>query len=237
MARPQRHRRQDMDDTTRLQPSQLCQYCDPAQFTFATTGELDDRAEVLGQDRAQEAIEFGLGIRHGGYNLYVLGPSGAGKQTLVRQTLAGQVAAAPAPPDWCYVHNFDAPHQPRALRLPAGRGASLRDDMRHLVAELLAAVPAAFDSDEYRAHRDQIDAEFGERQEEAFGELAQAAGTQEVALLRTPTGFTLAPVRNGEVVGQEEFAALPEDERKRSVGATVIAIDAVAAGAATDPRR
>ena len=110
--------------------------------------------------------------------------------------------------------------KPRALRLPAGRGAKLRDDMRHLVEELLAAVPTAFDSDEYRAHREQIDAEFNERQEKAFGELAEdAAGAQDVALLRTPTGFTLAPVKKGEVIGTEEFAALSEEERKRITAA------------------
>ena len=182
-----------MDESTRLLPSQLYHPCDPAQFAFNTTSELDDLTEILGQSRAREAIEFGLGIRREGYNLYVLGPPGAGKQTMVRQMLATQTGSVP-PPDWCYVHNFDAPHQPRALRLPAGRGARLRDDMRHLVEELLAAVPTAFDSDEYRAHRDQVDAEFSERQEKAFGALAEAAGAQDVALLRTPTGFTLAPV-------------------------------------------
>ena len=207
-----------MDESTRLLPSQLYHPCDPAQFAFNTTSELDDLTEILGQSRAREAIEFGLGIRREGYNLYVLGPPGAGKQTMVRQMLATQTGSVP-PPDWCYVHNFDAPHQPRALRLPAGRGARLRDDMRHLVEELLAAVPTAFDSDEYRAHRDQVDAEFSERQEKAFGALAEAAGAQDVALLRTPTGFTLAPVKNSEVLGQEEFAALSEEERKRIAGA------------------
>ncbi len=204
-----------MNDTTRLPPSRLYQRCDPAQFSFATTSELDDLTEILGQERARNAIEFGLGIRREGYNLFVLGPAGAGKQTLVRQLLAREIAAVPPPPDWCYVHNFDAPHKPRALRLPAGRGAKLRDDMRHLVEELLAAVPLAFDSDEYRAHREQIEAEFGERQEKAFAELAKAAGTQDVALLRTPTGFTLAPVKKGEVIGPDEFAALSEEERNR----------------------
>lgn len=204
-----------MSESTRLAPAQLHQRCDPSQFAFATTGELDDLTEILGQERARDAIQFGLGIHREGYNLFVLGPAGAGKQTLLRQMLAGQTAAVPAPPDWCYVHNFDQPHQPRALRLPAGRGAKLRDDMRQLVEELLAAIPTAFESDEYRAHREQIDAEFGERQEKAFGALAEAAGTQDIALLRTPTGFTLAPVKKGEVISTEEFAALTDEERKR----------------------
>jgi lon-related putative ATP-dependent protease len=204
-----------MTAATKLRPEQLYRRCDPSEFAFETTAELDDLTEIVGQERARAAIDFGLGIERDGYNLYVLGPPGAGKQTLLRQMLSRQTAAAPAPPDWCYVHNFDAPHRPRALRLPSGRGAQLRDDMRRLVDDLLAAIPAAFDSDEYRAHREQIDAELGERQQKAFAELAEAAGTQEIALLRTPTGFTLAPVKKGEVISPEDFAALSDDERKR----------------------
>jgi len=204
-----------MNDTNRLAPSQLYQRCDPTQFTFANTSELDDLTETLGQKRARDAIAFGLGIHREGYNLFVLGPAGAGKQTLLRQILAREATALPAPPDWCYVHNFDSPHQPRALRLPAGRGTRLRDDMRRLVEDLLGAVPQAFDSDQYRAHREQIDAEFNEHQEKAFGKLAETAGAQDIALLRTPTGFTLAPVKNGEVIAPDAFAALPEEERKR----------------------
>jgi predicted ATP-dependent protease len=203
-----------MPDLGRLSPTQLAQRCDPAQFAFAHTGELEDLDESFGQPRAQAAIEFGVGIRRDGYNLYVLGPAGAGKETLLRQVIGRQAATAARPDDWCYVNNFDHPHQPRALRLPAGRGAALRDSMRKLVEELLAAIPAAFDSDEYRARTEQIDAEFSERHDKAFAALAEQAGAKDVALLRTPTGFTLAPVKGGEVVTPEAFAALPADEQK-----------------------
>jgi len=204
-----------MNQTTRLPAAELYQRCDSSQFGFATTNELEDLAGIVGQDRARDAIDFGLGIDRDGYNLFVLGPPGAGKQTLLRQMLASRTAAASSPPDWCYVHNFEHPHQPRALRLPAGRGVALRADMRQLLEELRAAIPAAFESDEYRAHREQIEAEFSERQEKAFAELAELAAGQDFALLRTPTGFTLAPVRKGEVITPDEFAALTDDERKR----------------------
>ena len=73
-----------MPDLGRLSPTQLAQRCDPAQFAFVHTGELEDLDESFGQPRAQAAIEFGVGIRRDGYNLSVLGPGGAGKQTLLR---------------------------------------------------------------------------------------------------------------------------------------------------------
>jgi lon-related putative ATP-dependent protease len=215
MEAPERAHMPVTGDSTRLPPERLCRRCDPAQFTFATTAEIEDGVGTFAQERARNAIEFGLGIGHEGYNLFVLGPAGAGKQTLLREILAREAARAPAPPDWCYVHNFDAPHEPRALRLPAGRGVVFRSDMRRLVDDLLASVPQAFESDEYRAHREQLEAEFNERQQKAFAALAETSGAKDIALLRTPTGFTLAPVRNGEVLSPDEFSALPDEERKR----------------------
>jgi len=204
-----------MPDLGRLDPSQLARRCDPDSLAFADTSELADLDESFGQQRATGAIEFGVGIRRDGYNLYVLGPPGAGKQTLLRQVIGREAATAPRPDDWCYVNNFDHPHQPRALRLPAGRGATLRDAMRRLVEELLAAIPAIFDSDEYRARTEQIDAEFSERHDKAFAALAEQASGQDIALLRTPTGFTLAPVKNGEVISPEAFAALSREEQEK----------------------
>ena len=205
-----------MSEATRLSPAQLRQCCDASSFAFATTEELEELEEIFGQQRAKEAAAFGIGIRREGYNLYVLGPAGAGKQTLLRQLVSREAVREGAPADWCYVFNFDQPHQPRALQLPAGRGVKLRDDMSLLLDELLAAIPAAFDSDEYRARTEQIDAEFTERAEKAFRELAELASNQGIALLRLPTGFSLAPVKkDGEVVSPEEFAQLPSEERER----------------------
>ncbi len=201
-----------------LEPEKLLRRCDPAGFAFATTDELADLEEVLGQERAVEAVRFGIGIRREGYNLYVLGPTGTGKKAFVRRLLEARAPGEPRPDDWCYVHNFDQPHRPRALRLPPGRGARLKADMQQLVEELRSAIPAVFESDEYRARAEQIDAEFSERQEKAFGELGQEAAGHGVALLHTPSGFSFAPTKNGEVISPDEYAKLPEEERGRIVG-------------------
>jgi lon-related putative ATP-dependent protease len=200
----------------RLSPTQLRQCCDASGLAFATTDELEELEEIFGQVRAKEAAAFGIGIRRDGYNLYVLGPAGAGKQTLLRQLVGREAAGESAPADWCYVFNFQEPHRPKALRLPPGRGVKFRDDMSLLVDELLAAIPAAFDSDEYRARTEQIDAEFTERHEKAFHELAELASSQGIGLLRLPTGFSFAPVKkDGEVISPEEFAQLPPAEHER----------------------
>lgn len=122
-----------------LEPQQLHHSCDPEQFRFQNTAELEDLTEVIGQMRAMDAVRFGTGIRHESYNLFVLGPAGIGKRKLVRQFLEKKAGSEHEPDDWCYLNNFAEPHKPQALRLPSGRGAELRRRMEQLVDYLLGA--------------------------------------------------------------------------------------------------
>lgn len=204
-----------METLTALPADRLYRRCDPDKFPFATTDELDPLAEAIGQARAFDAVQFGIGMRHAGYNLYVLGPAGAGKHALVRQYLDGRAAVGAHPPDWCYVNNFNDGHKPRALKLPAGRGSVLRADMQQLVEELRATIPALFESEEYHNRVEQIDAEFNERQASAFEALAQDAASQNIVLLHTPGGFSFAPAKNNEVVSPDEFDKLSDAEREK----------------------
>ena len=198
-----------------LETQQLYQPCDPAQFAFQTTAELEDLTEIIGQIRAMDAVRFGAGIRREGYNLYALGPSGMGKSTLVRQFLEQKAREEHHAPDWCYINNFSLPHKPHALRMPRGRGEALRHDMERLVAELRSAIPAVFESDDYRAKTEAIKAEFHKRQEQAFKELGEEAEKQEIVLLRTPEGFAFAPTRNHEVIPPDEYEKLPDEDKQR----------------------
>lgn len=198
-----------------LPASQLRRTCDPAQFHFETTAELEDLSEIVGQERAVEAVLFGIGIRREGYNVFALGPSGTGKRTTIRQFLDQKASAEPIPSDWCYVNNFEQPHKPRALRLPPGRGVGLRQDMERLVEELRTAIPAAFESEDYRTRKQVVEEEFKERQEQAFSEVQKEAQERNIALIRTPAGLAFAPLKEGEVISPEDFQRLPEEERRR----------------------
>lgn len=189
--------------------------CDPALFEFESTDDLEDLTEILGQQRAVEAIQFGVGIRAEGYHLYVQGPPGVGKRTVVEQFLKRQAAAEPTPGDWCYVNNFDDPHKPLLLRLPPGRGARLREEMTALVDDLRTAIPAALASEEHRGRLQEVEREFESRHEQSFKELEAKAEQQGIKLLRTPSGFAMAPLRDGEVIAPEEFEKLPDDEKRR----------------------
>ncbi|HUL78220.1 MAG TPA: AAA family ATPase [Vicinamibacteria bacterium] len=193
----------------------LSRRCDPSSLSFATTADLPDVAGIIGQERAEEAVRFAIGIRRYGYNLYALGTSGMGKHGFVRAFLERQAAGESAPPDWCYVHNFADPRRPRALRLPAGRGPQLAEDMRALVDELRAAIPAVFESEDYRTRRKLVEAQFGEQSERAFAAIEERARERGVAIIKTPAGVGMAPLREGEVIPPEKFQKLPGREQER----------------------
>ena len=198
-----------------LAPDQLYHRCDPDKLPFASLDELPDLKGLIGQERAVEAVSFGVSIRRRGYNIFALGPSGTGKHTMVREFLLRQAEALPAPDDLCYVNNFAEPHKPKALRLPAGRATAFRDGMKHLVDELRAALPAAFESEDYRARREVVDEQFKQRHEQTFGALQKRAAEQDIALIRTPMGLALAPTKDGDVISPEDFKGLPKAEQER----------------------
>ncbi len=198
-----------------LPAAALYRRCDPAGFGFQTTADLEPLDGAPGQARAMEAMRFGLAIRREGYNLFAIGPEGTGKRTAIDQFTRQRAAKEPAPQDWIYVNNFTEPHKPRALALPPGRGALLRGDMRGLIEDLRAALPAAFESEDYQARRRTIDGSFKERQEQAFRQVERGARQRNVGIIRTPMGIALAPMRNGEVLPPDEFQKVSETERQR----------------------
>ncbi|GAB4356420.1 MAG: ATP-binding protein [Oricola sp.] len=196
-----------------LNAEDLRRSCDPAAFGFETTDDLPDDTALIGQERAIDAIRLSARIAHRDFNLFVLGPPGTGRRAAVEKLLGEQAAERPVPPDWVYVNNFEAPHRPRALRLPPGTALRLKQAMEALIDDLAVDIPAMFESEEYQTQRRAIEQEFGGRHETAFSEFVEHAKAQNVAVMRTPMGFGLAALRNGEVIKPEVYDRLGEDER------------------------
>jgi predicted ATP-dependent protease len=196
-----------------LGATELVTRCDAASLGL---GRADPSAEprVVGQPRAQAAIAFAIAMDHPGYHLFVTGTAGTGRRTLVRQAVAAQVAGRGLQrSDWVYVNNFEQPHKPIALELPAGRGTKLRDEMRTLVRDLRVMIPAIFESEEYAIEVERINTEYKERADQALLEVGREAERRGLAIARTPLGFTVTPQKDGEVMPPQVFEALPEAER------------------------
>lgn len=204
-----------MQSIYRLMPAELFHRCDPGQFKFTTTAELAGITGIIGQQRAVEAIDFGIKIKQEGYNLFALGSSAIAIHSVVKKRLCGKVCQQPTPDDWCYYNDFSESHKPRVLRLPPGRGRQLQTDIDRLVEELCAAIPAAFESEDYHARKQEIVDEFKKRREAAYDELYQYAREQDITIMRTPNGVVFAPMAKGEVIDPEQFMKLPEEEQHR----------------------
>jgi predicted ATP-dependent protease len=202
---------------TPLKAEQLYTSCDIDAIPYALTSDVAaTEAVVPGQQRALESIEFGIGMHRDNYNLYVAGSSGLGKHAVVNRVLRQLAVGREAPPDWCYVNNPADPNAPNALKLPAGMGRQLRQDMARLVSDLSVALPSAFESDEYRARVQQIEEQSEEQKEQTLGELGERALGQGVLLTRSDSGYTLSPTQNNdEPMNADEFRQLRQVEQDR----------------------
>ena len=197
-----------------LQAAELRRVVNPASLGFKTTEELVPITGLIGQERALKAIQFGTSIKSHDYNVFVLGPPASGKTTAVKAHLGPKAREATTPPDWVYVYNFDNPNRPKALRLPHGRAKDLARGMIAALDELRGVLPARFEAEDYQARRRAIDEQFRSSNEEAVDALSKKAQAQNIALLRTPTGFAMAPMHEGKVVKPDVFNALPEAMRR-----------------------
>ncbi len=201
-----------------LPPERLHTACAPETLGFQSSAELPELDAADIHARAVDAIRLGLDIAGEGYNLFVLGDAGSGRHEIVTRLLEEERHEGPPPADWCYVWNFDNPSHPRLLRLPCGRGPAFRDDMQRFVEELMPAIAAVFESDEYRNRIEALQEEAKQREETALRKLGDEAQGLGVALLRTPHGFAFLPMKDADsTLSQEEFEKLPE-ERQHELG-------------------
>ncbi len=184
---------------------------DPATFAGIGRGELNG---LIGHERAKEAIELALALPMAGGHLFLMGNRGTGRRTTLERAFEQVAATRPPGTDLCYVSDFQDPRCPQALLLRPGLGRRLAADMERLVEDLADALKAAFQNEEHRTHRQVIEEEFKERQEEAVEAVEKEARGQDIALLRAPTGFLFAPIQGGKVIEPEAFQQLAEDQRK-----------------------
>ncbi|SFR47624.1 lon-related putative ATP-dependent protease [Marinobacter daqiaonensis] len=198
---------------TPLTAEQVYHQCPLDQLDFDTTDALKDLDLPFGQERVLRALEFGASMRADGFNLFVLGPAGAGKHELVERFLAKHAEGQPVPSDWCHVHNFDFSDRPRAIGLAAGQGRQFKKDMSDLAGELRTAIPATFESEEYQARLQELQEEITKRQQQSLFDIQKEASANNIAMITTPAGFTFAPMRKGEVIDPEDYKSLSDEEK------------------------
>jgi len=196
--------------------AELYQCCELAELPFKSINEVPPLKGTIGQERALNALDFGLGIDDYGFNIYILGESGTGKMTTIKTILTEKAKGEPVPNDWCYVYNFKNPDEPNALSLPPGMGISLQKDMDELIKVLRQEIPKIFESKEYEKQRNKIFEEFQRRQKEIFVDIEKEAKEKDFSLRKTVSGLALVPVKKtGETLSEEEYENLEPKVRKK----------------------
>ncbi|KEF32881.1 ATP-dependent protease La Type II [Marinobacter nitratireducens] len=195
---------------------QLYKACVLKDLPFKTTKQLEPLSEIVGQNRAQEAVRFALAMPHGGYNVYAVGRNGLGKRTMMLRYLEHHVDTEQQSHDWCYVANFEEPRTPKLLKLPAGQGTQLKQDLEKLMARLVKVIPQTFDSDNFLERAEQLKNDYGKRQEDELEKVASQAKRKKVSLtVTTPGGYRLVAMNGDEPHTAETFQALTQAERDK----------------------
>jgi len=194
--------------------SELRHACDPAEFPFQTTGELSPTEEVIGQIRAVKSIEFGLSIHNHGYNIYVSGIPGTGKNSIVKSIVKQISRDRDVPDDWCYINNFKDTDRPRAVRLPPGKGREFRNDVEKFIEFMQNEIPKAFESKEYEEQKSRIIEDAEKAKEALFGDAGRRALESGFQLTITRTGIVKVPLWKGKPLQPQELEGLSAEQRR-----------------------
>jgi lon-related putative ATP-dependent protease len=194
-----------------LTAEQVRERCNPNLFECDSTAELKPTDNIIGQERALSALKFGLNIQKPGFNIYVSGPGGTGKTTVIKSFLETLASQKETPPDWCYVHNFRDPYCPRVLKIPAGAGLGLQKDMKHAIENARKNMVQTFGSKEYNEQRSEIVTELTRKRETVLNAFSERAREKGLLLKATQVGLILIPAsQQGEAMSDEDYQNLSD---------------------------
>jgi predicted ATP-dependent protease len=197
---------------------------DYAPFTpdeLSSLARAEEHDELMGQQRAVDAIRMAIGIAAPGYNVYVSGLRTRQEREAVLRILREKATTMPTPGDWAYVNNFRNPEAPTAIYLKPGEGAELRTRMREVVALVIEQLPKAFRREDFDRERAALRDKYNRRAQELFNGLEAKARERGFVIQPAPGGqIILIPMVGGKMPESpealsRELAALPEAEREK----------------------
>jgi len=202
-----------MEKHAPLSIDQLYRVCETEYLPFKTTETLEPFAGFFGQERALDAMEFGVGMERPGYNLFVMGTPHTGRFSFAMESLRNVAKKQRKPHDWCYLNNISDSRHPLALKMPAGKATQLRREIGKLMDRVLTELPAAFESPAYQRKKSQIERDFNRRYDSAVEAVERKAREYSIAVYRDAGTIGFTPVAEGQAIDEAVFSALPEEIR------------------------
>jgi len=194
---------------------QLRWRCDPQVLPFETTETVHPCEEIIGQERALEAIRTGLDINSIGYNVFVTGLAGTGRFTTIKCVLEEMNMKGKIPNDLCYVNNFKNPDMPHMLSLPAGQGTAFRKEMENLIESLKKKIPLIFENETYLNKKKEVVEKYRNRQAEIFKEFEKKVNKEGFSLVQIQMGPYsrpgILPMSEGNPVNIEQMESMVEE--------------------------
>jgi lon-related putative ATP-dependent protease len=194
---------------------QLRWRCDPQGLPFETTETVQPCEEIIGQERALEAIRTGLDINSIGYNVFVTGLAGTGRFTTIKSVLEEMNTRGKIPNDLCYVNNFKNPDMPHMLSLPAGRGSGFKKEMENLIESLKKKIPLIFENETYLNKKKEVVEKYRSRQAEMFKEFEKKVNKEGFSLVQIQMGPYsrpgVFPVVEGNPVNIDQLESMVEE--------------------------
>lgn len=215
----------------KLKPRELNNACPPSTFKFKSTADLKPVNAIIKQDRAVKALSFGLDIENEGYNIYLSGAYGTGKNTLAQAMLEKKAARKKPPSDWCYVNNFKDSDTPNSLPLPRGQGRSFKNDVKEAMEDLMEQIPKALESQDHEAKKAGILSRLMEETNAMYLRVEEEAREIGFTISRNQNGVSSIPLKeNGEPLTQEEFMEMDETQRNELMRRSTIVQDKINEG-------
>ena len=196
-----------------LAPNALAAKIEKGNLPFKKLSELEPLSGILGQERAVEAIQFGVAMHRPGYNIFVMGGAGTGRSSYVTSYLKSEAKRKKTPSEWVYVNNFKDTHAPKAIEFQPGQAKVFEQDIRTLIDGLMGTFPAAFEHPNYQQQKSAIDRAFNDQYEAAINLVERHASKIGVAMFRDASSVSFAPMRDGKALEEADFATLTDDER------------------------
>lgn len=196
----------------RLNWQQLNHFCSSTTFHFKTTDELEPLKGIIGQDRAAEALMFGLKMNKKGYNIYISGISGTGRSSYSKSIVQAQAEKMSPPQDWLYVYNFKNPDKPKALGMEAGVGKQFKKDIESMIELIKKEIITAFRSNEYETKKNELIKEYQQRNQELIKALNDKAQDYGFIFKETEHGLMTIPLVEQRPMTQDEYEELSMDE-------------------------
>lgn len=203
--------------------------CNADCLKFNSTADLTPLQGIIGQERASNALDFGLSIKKKGYNIFVSGQSGTGRNSYVKLITDDKASKKKIPDDWIYVYNFKNPHSPLALNLKPGQGKKLVKDMESTIKNLKKEVENAFTSREYENMKNALIQQYQSFSEKIIEELNKVAEKYNFKFTRTEKGLVSMPLKEGKPMNEADYSTLSPEEfeelRKKSSRLNLESVD------------